>query len=254
MPGTVLKKEMEEHGQTQADLAFILGRQQSEISALIAGKKSISPEIARELAVVFSKDAQYWLNLEAAYVLTKTEFDEASVTKRLKLYGSYPIRDMIKRGWIEPSEDIATLEKRVCDFLSIPAITDRPQINHAARKSTSYLNMTPAQAAWIVRVRQMANYVHAEKFSDKALGEAQEKLHLLLKDAEEVRHIPRILADAGIRFVIVEALPSTRIDGVSTWLDKNSPVIGLSLRFDRIDTLWHTLFHEIHHIKERDGQ
>ena len=31
------------------------------------------------------------------------------------------------------------------------------------------------------------------------------------------------------------------------------PVVALSLRYDRIDSFWHTLFHELSHIKHRDS-
>jgi len=63
----------------------------------------------------------------------------------------------------------------------------------------------------------------------------------------------RALADAGIRFLILEPLPGTKIDGASFWLDNDSPVIVLSMRFDRIDNFWFTLMHEVGHLKKRDG-
>ena len=50
--------------------------------------------------------------------------------------------------------------------------------------------------------------------------------------------MPRILAECGIRYVIVESLPSAKIDGVCFWLNEVSPVIGMSLRYDRIDNFW----------------
>ena len=53
--------------------------------------------------------------------------------------------------------------------------------------------------------------------------------------------------------MIVEHLPKTRIDGACFWLEDGSPVIAMSLRYERIDHFWHTLFHEVAHVKERDG-
>ena len=50
--------------------------------------------------------------------------------------------------------------------------------------------------------------------------------------------------------MIVEPLPSSKIDGIAFWLDMNSPVIGLSLRYNRIDNFWFVLRHEIEHILE----
>ena len=59
----------------------------------------------------------------------------------------------------------------------------------------------------------------------------------------------------GIRFVVVEHLPKSKIDGAALWLGDGweKPVIALSLRYDRIDSFWHTLFHECSHIKNKDS-
>ena len=60
------------------------------------------------------------------------------------------------------------------------------------------------------------------------------QLKALMYFPQEIRHVPRILGNAGIRLVIVERLPGTRIDGAAFWLD-DGPVIALSVRYDRID-------------------
>ena len=103
------------------------------------------------------------------------------------------------------------------------------------------------------RVKLVAQAVSANKFSEKALDNTIDQFKKILRFPESVRHIPKMLAEAGIRLVIVEPLARTRIDGVCVWLDKQSPVIGLSLRIDRVDSLWFTLFHEMWHVKNRDG-
>ena len=51
-------------------------------------------------------------------------------------------------------------------------------------------------------------------------------------------HAPRILAEAGIRFTIVESLSTAKIDGACLWLDDQAPVIATSFRYDRIDNFW----------------
>jgi HTH-type transcriptional regulator / antitoxin HigA len=75
----------------------------------------------------------------------------------------------------------------------------------------------------------------------------------LMVDPEEVRHVPRILAECGVRFLIVETLPKANIDGVCFWLE-GSPVVGMTCRFDRIDNFWFVLRHELEHLLNRDGQ
>jgi len=69
----------------------------------------------------------------------------------------------------------------------------------------------------------------------------------------EARKVPRILAEHGIRFLIVESLPSAKIDGVCFWLNDVSPVVALSMRFDRIDNFWFVLRHELEHVVQRHG-
>jgi HTH-type transcriptional regulator/antitoxin HigA len=75
-----------------------------------------------------------------------------------------------------------------------------------------------------------------------------------LSAPEEIRRIQGILSETGIRFVIVEAFQGSKVDGVCFWLDENSPVIAISIRFDRIDWFWFTLIHELRHIANGDGK
>jgi HTH-type transcriptional regulator/antitoxin HigA len=91
-------------------------------------------------------------------------------------------------------------------------------------------------------------------FSRAKLAEAVEAMKALRGDPEEARHVPRLLHDAGVRFVIVEGLPGGRIDGVCFWLDGVSPVIGISLRYDRIDNFWFVLRHECAHVLHGHGR
>jgi HTH-type transcriptional regulator/antitoxin HigA len=97
-------------------------------------------------------------------------------------------------------------------------------------------------------VKQLADEMLVGRFSKAAAMEAIGQMQLLLNSPESVRKVPRILNDAGIRFVIVESLPTTKMDGVCFWLDDISPVIGMSLRFDRIDNFWFVLRHEMEHV------
>jgi HTH-type transcriptional regulator/antitoxin HigA len=55
----------------------------------------------------------------------------------------------------------------------------------------------------------------------------------------------------GIRLVIVEKLPGTKIDGAAFWLSDKQPVIAMTLRLDRIDNFWFTLAHECMHIVQQ---
>jgi HTH-type transcriptional regulator/antitoxin HigA len=103
-------------------------------------------------------------------------------------------------------------------------------------------------------VKQIASEMIVAKYSTSSALDAITQLNNLLSAPEEARKVPRILAECGIRYVIVEALSSTKIDGVCFWLNKSSPVIGMSLRYDRIDNFWFVLRHELEHVLQQHGQ
>lgn len=55
------------------------------------------------------------------------------------------------------------------------------------------------------------------------------------------------LAQYGIKFLLIEKLEKTPVDGYSFWSDQN-PVIALTLRHQRIDNFAFTVMHELGHI------
>src|SRR5690606_14457409 len=52
----------------------------------------------------------------------------------------------------------------------------------------------------------------------------------------------------GIHLVCEAHLPKTHLDGAALRLPDGSPVVALTLRYDRLDNFWFTLFHELAHV------
>src|SRR5262245_61878809 len=253
-PGDFIKEELEAREWTQTDLAEILGRPQRVVSEVINGKRAISPETAKGLGEAFGTGAQLWMNLESAYQLAQVKDQDDVVARRASLYSKAPVKEMLRRGWIEPSNSVDVLEKQIVDFFELTQLDEDIRFCAAARQSMSYMNVTPMQCAWLFRAKKLARTLQARPFTPQLLDEGLAKLRNLLRSPEEVRHVPRILAESGMRFVVLEPLPQTRIDGVCFWLDDTSPVIALSFRYDRLDWFWFTLGHELRHIKNGDGR
>lgn len=250
-PGDFLKEELEERGWTQDDLAAIIGKTVRTVNELVGGKRSVTPETAKALAAALGTTAQFWLNLDSAYKLWRSESsDSDEVARRARLYTIAPIKDMVRRGWIKPSDAIEVLEDEVMTFFQMDSLSEPPSFAHAARKSTTYDGITISQGAWLFRCKLLSRYVDANKYTRRKFDRALEQLRLLMSSPQETRQIPRILSNAGIRLVIVEQLPGTRIDGAAFWLD-DDPVIAMSVRYDRIDNFWFTLLHEMGHIAQR---
>ena len=166
----------------------ILGRPPRLVSELIAGKRAITPETAKGLGEAFSTGAQFWMNLESSYRLAQVKHDGSnSVSRRAKLYEKAPVKEMMRRHWIQPTENIDVLEKSVLDFLHIQALDDQPQLlPHAARKSTSYADHSPAEQAWLFRARQLAHAVDVKPFSEVGFASALARFkNTLFRDPED---------------------------------------------------------------------
>ncbi len=251
-PGEFIRDELDARGWTQGDLAQIMGRPLQLVNELVSGKKQITPETALGLAKAFGDDdALYWMNLDNVYRLAQAKPADEAVGRRAKLYSRFPVRELAKRKWIESSDNIDVVEHRVCRFYRIKNIDEQPQFSHAA-KAAQYDERKPLQWAWLYRSCQLAQGVHAAPYSEQKLRTALVKLRELLIAPKEIRQVPKILSDAGVRFVIVEFLPGAKIDGAAFWID-GVPVIAMSLRFDRVNNFWFVLRHEIEHILNKDG-
>ena len=250
-PGEFIKDELEAREWTQDDLSEITGLTPPVISNVINGKRPISLEIASSLAGAFGTSAQFWMNLETAYQLfVETRADE-SISRKASLFAITPVKEIAKRGWIEWTKNIDVLEQRVLTFLGINSVTEEPQLQYATKKSTATAN--PAQVAWVCRARHIAPGISANKFSDRSFAEALLKLRELRANADDAHYASKILADGGVRLVLIEGLSKGRIDGATFWMDQFSPVIALSMRYDRLDHFWFVLPHECGHVKNRDA-
>lgn len=176
---------------------------------------------------------------------------------RAMLFGDLPLAEMIDRGWLkaESVKEVADVERELMRFFGVNRLDDIHLLPHAAKKTaTDYATITPAQLAWLYRVRSIAENMLVPRFTVGKLREALPKLRALMIAPEETRRVSRLLLECGVRILLVESLKSAKIDGVCFWLDERSPVIALSLRYDRIDNFWFVLRHEIEHVLQGHGR
>ncbi len=253
-PGEFLRDELDAHGWSQTEFAEIIGREHRLVNELVLGKRAITPETAKELAAALGTSAQFWMNLESTYRLSKVlPRSTERIAREAALRGRFPVREMMKRGWIKVAKETEEIETAVLSFFEITSVTDPIQFDHAARRNYS-AEITTAQLAWLFRVRHLARALKVPRYSEDKLRAAIPELERLMTEPEEVRHVPRILNECGVRFVIVEPIPGPKIDGVCFWITDNDPVIGLSLKGDQIDRFWFNLWHESEHVLRGDGK
>jgi len=252
IPGEFIQEELDARGWTQRDLAYILDMNEPALNKLIKGKHGISPDMAKSLAKAFDVDEDFFANLQNAYDHAHAREPDPAIECRARLQNVYPVREMIRRGWLQ-DVDTALMNAQLARFFR-RSDDNILEFKHAAKKTNSGDEATPTQLAWLYRVRQIAESLQCGAYSPATLLDGLHRLRAFMAEPEEIRHVPRLLEECGVRLVFVEGLPSGKIDGVCLWLDKKSPVIGMSLRFDRIDNFWFVLRHECEHVLREHGR
>lgn len=258
-PGQFIAALLAERGWTQRSLAIVLGMSESAVNRFMTDKTPIDADLALVFEELFGVPADEFLQLQKTLELAQARViarpDPARATRAM-LYGDLPIADMIKRGWInaESVRDTKSIDQELLRFFKVNRADDIEILPHAAKKTAVNIPPTPAQLAWLYRVRQIASDMVVPRYSSQALSAALTKLRALTVSPESTAKVPRIMAECGVRYVLVETLPTAKIDGVCFWLNDASPVIGMSLRFDRIDNFWFVLRHEIEHVLRLHGR
>jgi HTH-type transcriptional regulator/antitoxin HigA len=258
-PGQLIQELMDARGWTQKVLSIVLDVDETVINKTLTGKRSLDAGMAISLSELFGVPAERFMALQKTFELAQARIitrEDPARANRAHIFSSLPISEMIKRGWIEVDDmkDFPKVEAALAKFFHAPSIEEIEIFPHAAKKTNVFGDATPAQLAWLYRVKEIAGEMLVARYSPAAVKNAMPKLKELLCSPDAARKVPRILAECGIRFAIVESLPAAKIDGVCFWLNDESPVIAMSLRFDRIDNFWFVLRHELEHVIQLHGR
>lgn len=259
IPGQLIQELLDARGWTKRVLSVVLSHDESTIGKVISGKRAVDAHLALALGEVFQVEPERFLDLQRAFDLAQARLvakPDPKRATRAHLFGGLPVAEMIKRRWLDAEDvrDVVSVERALAKFFGVETVDEIEVLPHAAKKTNVFGQATSVQIAWLYRVRQVAAGLLTGRFSVGAAQDAARRLRSLLNAPEEARKVPRILAEAGIRFVIVESLPSAKIDGVCMWLNDSAPVVGLSMRHDRIDNFWFVLRHELEHVIRVHGQ
>lgn len=257
-PGQLIQALLTERGWNNRILAAVLEVEETGISKLISSKKAVTAEVAISLEEVFGVSAERFLGLQRSLDLAKARIvtiPNPRRAERARIFAELPVAEMIKRRWIEVDDirNLGAVDRALSAFFDGQKPSQIVHTPHAAKKTSAGEQASSAQLAWLYRVRHIAKELLAPKYEKAAARAAICRLQTMLRAPEEARHVPRVLQECGIRFVVVEALRSSKIDGVCLWLNEHSPVIGMTMRFDRMDNFWFVLRHELEHVLQGHG-
>ena len=105
---------------------------------IISGKRGISPEMAKGLGEAFDVPAEFFANLQSIYDLAKARNPDPGVSRRARLQDRYPVREMIKRGWLQDT-DATLLEIQMTRFFKCRNPDEIPHMHtlHTRRSITT---------------------------------------------------------------------------------------------------------------------
>ena len=253
-PGEHLRDELAERGWTVTEFAEIIGRPIQAVSEILNAKKEITPETAISFSQALGTSAEFWLNLQMAYKLhiqrvSANSQDMTPVTRRARLRGRLPLAEVRSRGWIPDSTDLDVTEAAVCELLEIPSLDDPCQFLIAARRSNTDEPVSDKQVAWLGHLRKMAEIQVVGEYNRSALESFAADLPRAAQAGPDVLpRLPGLLGECGVCLVFAEGLRGGKLDGAVTVLRDERPVIGLTTRGNRFDSVLYALLHECAHL------
>jgi HTH-type transcriptional regulator/antitoxin HigA len=238
-------------GLSQRQLADAIGLKEQQIQRYEAEEYASAnlhrlAEVAKALCLNISEIAEF-----------RETFQEPINTDKDDLaWDRFPVKEMYRRNWFEGftgslEEALANAEELVRDF--VKGSLDKPA-QAAARQRVRSGGIVDwyALLAWQCRIIGLAKKKEKEvagKYKQKAISNEwlNELAHISI-EKEGPKKVVDYLQSSGIRLVIEPHLPQTHLDGAAFLLSDDSPIIGMTLRYDRLDNFWFVLFHELVHI------
>jgi len=178
----------------------------------------------------------------------------ASVEARSFDPARLPVREMAKRGWLaefadEGANTRASAVERSAAYVAAYGGTDGVGVLHRKKVRVGSTLDEYALLAWKARILQKARGLKQAVGRYEPLDAAfVQELVGYSRDPEGPLRAVEALNEHGVVVVCEPHLKGTHMDGAAMLLEGEVPVIGLTLRYDRLDNFWFTLLHEVGHI------
>ncbi len=245
-PIDAIKFRMEQLGLGQKDMVPFIGTK-SKVSEVLNGKRTLTLAMMRSL--------NKGLGISAEVLLKEPGANFPSEIQDMEWY-RFPVVEMAKRRWIPDVDDLkAKAEELIRDSISqAGGLKIEPAVFFRQGRRGRYNPKMDLYAltAWCIRVLFLAR--------KNPLRTKYIKGSIKMRTLQEVARLSyfdngpllasEYLEKHGIHLIVVPHLPKTYLDGAAILLPDETPVIGLTLRYDRIDNFWFCLLHELAHISK----
>lgn len=165
------------------------------------------------------------------------------------VWGQLPYKEMIKRKWFDVPRGGNPIE-RVKEYFLQSAGAQFATAFHRKKMRSGNVPNEFALLAWQARILERArSKIEAEEIGAFELDDGWlPELVRLTNRKDGPRRARDLLADKGIVLIVERHLPGSYLDGAAMLADGATPIVGLTLRYDRLDNFWFVLMHELGHV------
>ena len=241
-PVEALQFRMEQQSLSQRDLIPYVGSR-SRVSEVLSGKRTLTLGMIRAL--------HEGLGIPA-HVLIQ---EEASATEEQPIeWAKFPVKEMALRRWL-PAEAVKSTEAGIQAVRSFFAALGEPAVAGTLYRKTRHIRAGRTTDpysldAWTARVILLARQreLPGEYEAGCVSADLMRELARLSWSENGPTLAQEFLGRYGIALIIEPHLPRTHLDGAAILVDPKRPIVGMTLRYDRIDNFWFVLMHELAHI------
>ncbi len=240
-PAEAILFRMEQSGLKQQDLIALIGSK-SRVSEVLSGKRALTLDMVRKLH-------------ESLGIPLKSLIQENSGEMPVRIEtNNYPVKEMFQRSFFpatfgsdwHQAKDKA--EEMLHAFFRGREKNPICALNRQTTREKTNIDIC-ALHAWRCRVLDQAASLDLPPYDLESMNSAfLNQLTALSGLPQGPLLVQQRLHTVGVAMVIEEHLPGTHLDGAALWHPDGFPVIALTLRHNRLDNFWFTLFHEIGHV------
>jgi HTH-type transcriptional regulator/antitoxin HigA len=165
------------------------------------------------------------------------------------VWSQLPYKEMIRRRWFDLPRGTNPIEK-VKEYFLQAAGPQFATIYHRKKMRSGNVPNEYALLAWQARILERAHdLAERQELPEFQLDDSWiPELVGLTRRKDGAKRASRLLAEKGIALIIESHLPGSYLDGAAMLSDGGRPIIGLTLRYDRLDNFWFVLLHELGHV------
>lgn len=247
-PIAAIQFRMEQEGLTNKDLAPYIGSS-GKVSEVLSGKRDLTLSMIRALHKHLGIPAEVLIQEAGGTIPDDVEGLD---------WNRFPVVEMAKRGFLKAKKNVKDNAERVMRELiaragGLEVAAPLCRKNDGARRNAKMDSY--ALAGWCMHVLAEAGGVKLKASYKKGSITAAFLREVAKLSAFEdgPKRAQDYLAAQGIVLIIAPHLPNTYLDGAAMLLEDGTPVIGMTLRHDRLDNFWFCLLHELTHVARHLG-